>query len=205
MLYEFIEFRSTIIKSYYRIGTGVNENTIVVSDDEQVFSYEEEPSNDHEKIIDQSPESQDTGASAVTPNAANLSAGALNAAASGASNRAESEETSQSSSSIKRGRGRSRKQSIIQLKDQSDLSIFLSIEIDSSVSSPRTPYAESKRKKINELLNKRIFDVLILIEVFSKIRLFNFRFVDEIKNPNISAAFEKSRLMIQIFNDRKKK
>ena len=46
---------------------------------------------------------------------------------------------------------------------------------------------------------------MILIDVFSKIKLFNFRFVDEIKNSSISAAFEKSRLMIQIFNDQKKK
>ena len=40
--------------------------------------------------------------------------------------------------------------------------------------------------------------------MFSEIKLFNFRFVDEIKNLKISIAFEKFRLMIQIFNDQKK-
>ena len=40
--------------------------------------------------------------------------------------------------------------------------------------------------------------------MFSEIKLFNFRFVDEIKNSKISTAFEKFRLMIQIFNDQKK-
>ena len=60
------------------------------------------------------------------------------------------------------------------------------------------------KKKINKLLNKKIFDVLFLIEMFSEIKLFNFCFVDEIKNSKISTAFEKSRLIIQIFNDQKK-
>ena len=40
--------------------------------------------------------------------------------------------------------------------------------------------------------------------MLSKIKLFNFRFVDEIKNFEISTAFEKFRLMIQTFNDQKK-
>ena len=204
MFYELIEFRSTVVKPYYRISIGVNKDTAVVSDDEQMLSDEKKPPNNHEKIIDQPLKSQDTGASAVIPNAAISSAGASNAAALGALSRAESEETSQSSS-IKRGRGRPRKQPIIRLKNQPDLSVFLLNKIDSSAPSPRTPYAESRRKEINDLLNKKVFDVIILINVFSGVRLFNFCFVDEIKNPDISAAFEKSRLIIQTFNDREKK
>ena len=45
---------------------------------------------------------------------------------------------------------------------------------------------------------------MTLTDVFSRIKLFNSRFVDEIKNSSTSAAFEKSRLMIQAFNDQKK-
>ena len=41
--------------------------------------------------------------------------------------------------------------------------------------------------------------------MFSEIKLFNFRFVDEIKNSKILTAFKKFRLMIQIFNDQEKK
>ena len=206
--YELTEFRNTMVKPYYRASTEVNGDTAVVSDDEQVFSDENESPND-EKATDQSPKLHDTGLSAVTPGAVTPSAvtpGAVapNAAAPNALNRAKSEETSQPSP-IKRGRGRPRKQPIIQSENQPDLSIFLLSEIDSSTPSPRTPYAESRRKKINDLLNKKVFDVIILINMFSEIRLFNFRFVDEIKNSEISAAFEKSRLMIQIINDRKKK
>ena len=209
MFYDFIKFRNTVMKSYYRINIENNENTAVVSNDEQMLSNENESPND-EKTTDQSLKLHDTELSAVIPSAITSGAiipgvNALNAAALNALNRAKSEETPQSSSSIKRGRSRFRKQSIIQLKNQPNLSIFLLSEIDSSISFFRIPYAESKRKKINNLLNKKIFDVIILINVFSGIKLFNFRFVDEIKNSNISATFEKSRLMIQIFNDRKKK
>ena len=45
---------------------------------------------------------------------------------------------------------------------------------------------------------------MTLTDVFSRIKLFNSCFVDEIKNSSTSAAFEKSRLMIQAFNDQKK-
>ena len=89
------------------------------------------------------------------------------------------------------------------MKNQSNLSIFLSNEIDSSILSFRILCAKSK-KKLNELFNKNFFDVLILIEMFSKIKLFIFRFVDKIKNSKILITFKKSRLVIQIFNDQKK-
>ena len=229
MFYDFIDFRSTMIKSYYRTDIKDNEDTAVASNDEQIFSNEKEFSNDKKKIIDHFSKFQNTkinatafsaidfGAITLTAidfGAATFSAidfGAVtsrantpNAVAFGAFNRTKSKKNFQSSS-IKRLRGRFRKQSIIQLKNQSNLSIFLLNEIDSSISSLRILYAESRRKKINELLNKNFFDVLLLIEVFSEIKLFNFRFVDEIKNLEISTAFEKFRLMIQTFNDQKKK
>ena len=37
-----------------------------------------------------------------------------------------------------------------------------------------------------------------------KIKIFNSRFVDEIKNINIANAYEKFRLMMQVYNDEKK-
>ena len=89
MFYELIEFKNTIIKSYYRISIEVNENTTVVSNDEQMLSAEKEPSNDHEKIIDQFLKSQNTRASeiilnAITPNAITPSAIIFDADASNA-------------------------------------------------------------------------------------------------------------------------
>ena len=122
MFYDFIEFRNTAVKSYYQINIKINENITVVSNDKQMLSNKKESSNNQKKIIDQSSELHDTKTNAITPSAVIFSvtifsANALNAAASSAFNRAKSKKTFQSSSSIKRGQGRSRKQSIIQLKN----------------------------------------------------------------------------------------
>ena len=156
MLYDFIEFKSTMIKSYYRISVENienNKNTNIVSNDEQMHSNENKFSND-KKAIEQFLKFQNTKTNAVTLSAIipsaiilgaiTLSANALNAAALGASDLAESEKTPQSSS-IKRGRGRSRKQSNAQL-NQPNLTIFLLNEIGSSTSSSRIFYAKSTKK-----------------------------------------------------------
>ena len=153
MLYDFIEFRNTMIKLYYRTDIENNENTAVVSNDEQMLSDEKKSSNDQKKTTDQPSELHDTEINAValstnTLNAATPSANAPNATAPDALSRAKSEKTLQSSS-IKRGRDRSQKQSIIQLKNQPNLSIFLSNKINSLVSSLRISYAKSKKKSMN--------------------------------------------------------
>ena len=109
MFYDFIKFRNTMIKLYYRTSIKDNKNTTVVSDDEQMFSNENEFSND-EKIIDQFSKLHDTEINAATPNAITSSAvifdaNASNAAALSAFNRAKSKKIFQSLS-IKRGRDR---------------------------------------------------------------------------------------------------
>lgn len=59
----------------------------------------------------------------------------------------------------------------------------------------------SKQKKINELLKKKIFNLINKNNVSSNIRIFNARFVNEIKNENTKKTYEKSRLIIQTYND----
>ena len=90
MFYDFIEFRNTVIKLYYQISIEINENTTVASNDEQMFSDEEEFSN-NQKIIDQSSKLHDTGINAATLNTINFntiisSADAFNATALSAFN-----------------------------------------------------------------------------------------------------------------------
>jgi hypothetical protein len=41
-------------------------------------------------------------------------------------------------------------------------------------------------------------------DVLQGVHIFNSRFVDEIKHPGIDKAFEKSRLVIQAYNDQGK-
>jgi hypothetical protein len=50
-----------------------------------------------------------------------------------------------------------------------------------------------------------MFEVTKLENIPSGTRLFNSRFVDEVKNAGTDAAFEKSRLVVQAYNDEEKK
>jgi hypothetical protein len=49
-----------------------------------------------------------------------------------------------------------------------------------------------------------VFELIIIENVSRDVRIFNFRFVDEIKQSNTSNVYEKFRLMIQTYNDQNK-
>ena len=163
MFYDFINFKNTIIKSYYRTDIENNKDTAVASNNKQMFLKEKEFSNNQKKIIDYFSKFQNTKVNAIAFNATDFDAiifsaidfdaiifraNAFNAIAFDTFNRTKSEKIFQLSS-IKRFRNRFQKQSIIQLKNQSNLSIFLLNEINSSISSFRIFYVKSKKKLIN--------------------------------------------------------
>jgi hypothetical protein len=83
---------------------------------------------------------------------------------------------------------------------QDDEEIFLT-QISSIFTST---FAESRRKEINDLLKRQVFELIIISKVLKNVRIFNSRFIDEIKHSDISQAYEKSRLMIQTYNDHEK-
>jgi hypothetical protein len=58
------------------------------------------------------------------------------------------------------------------------------------------PFTDSQRKEINGLLEKGVFATVIVKDVSQGVRIFNSRFVNEIKHPGTNKAFEKSRLVI---------
>lgn len=64
-----------------------------------------------------------------------------------------------------------------------------------------TPFIESRRKEINGLLEKSAFEVVTISDVPSGMRIFNSRFVNEIKNEGTATAFEKSTLVVQAYNN----
>jgi hypothetical protein len=94
--------------------------------------------------------------------------------------------------SIKRGRDRPRKffSSIANV-------IFNIISVDSS-------FTAFRQKEIVDLLEKDVFLSVNKKNVSANIRIFNSRFVNEVKNPDTEKAFEKFRLVIQAFNDQNK-
>jgi hypothetical protein len=84
-----------------------------------------------------------------------------------------------------------------------DITVFL--QDDEEIPSISTlTFADSRRKEINDLLKRQVFEIITISEVLKNVRIFNFRFVDEIKHSDISQAYEKFRLMIQTYNDHEK-
>jgi hypothetical protein len=67
-----------------------------------------------------------------------------------------------------------------------------------------TQFSASRQKEITGLLEKGVFKITKLMDVPQGVRLFNSRFVDEVKNAGTSKAFEKSRLVVQAYNDQGK-
>jgi hypothetical protein len=102
------------------------------------------------------------------------------------------ESTSSFTESIKRDRGRPRKYfaSIVNV-------IFNIINVDSS-------FIAFRQKEIVDLLEKGIFLSINKKNVSANVRIFNSRFVDEVKNSGTEKTFEKFRLVMQTFNDQNK-
>jgi hypothetical protein len=93
----------------------------------------------------------------------------------------------------------------LSLRYQNFADIIVFLQDDEEISSISTlTFADSRRKEINDLLKRQIFEIITISEVFKNVRIFNFRFVDEIKHSDILQAYEKSRLVIQTYNDHEK-
>jgi hypothetical protein len=75
---------------------------------------------------------------------------------------------------------------------------------DSIIHTALSQFAASRQKKINGLIEKDVFQSVRTDDVSPDVRIFNSRFVDEIKHFDIDKAFEKSRLVVQTFNDQNK-
>src|SRR5438045_7318704 len=66
-------------------------------------------------------------------------------------------------------------------------------------------FRSSCQKELTGLLEKGVFQIVNLADIPSGSRLFNSWFIDEIKNLGTDTAFEKSRLVVQAYNNDKKK
>ncbi len=93
---------------------------------------------------------------------------------------------------------------LLRYQNFTDISIFLQDEVDSFALTLILTFVDSRRKEINDLLKRQVFEIITISEVLKNVRIFNFRFVDEIKHSDISQAYEKFRLMIQTYNNHEK-
>jgi hypothetical protein len=78
------------------------------------------------------------------------------------------------------------------------------IKLDLIVHIALSQFAVFRQKEINDLIEKNVFQWINKDDVSSNVRIFNFQFVNEIKNLDIDKAFEKSRFVMQTFNDQNK-
>jgi hypothetical protein len=89
--------------------------------------------------------------------------------------------------------------------DLISISLFVvAFKLDSIVHIAFSHFAAFRQKKINDLIEKNVFQSINKNDVSFDVRIFNSRFVDEIKHFDIDKAFEKSRLVMQMFNDQNK-
>ena len=63
------------------------------------------------------------------------------------------------------------------------------------------PFQQSRLTEANGLVERGVFKPVSIEEVPADMRIFNSRFVDEVRNEGSSDAYEKSRLVIQAYND----
>ncbi len=85
------------------------------------------------------------------------------------------------------------------------ISLFaVASKFDSIVHIALSQFAAFRQKEINDLIEKDVFQSVRTDDVSFDVRIFNSRFVDEIKHFDIDKAFEKSRLVVQAFNDQNK-
>ena len=100
---------------------------------------------------------------------------------------------------IKRGRRRSRKQASGENFIFTSDIYFFSNANKSALN--HHSYVKSRKKEVIGLIEKGVFIFVSKEEVSESMRIFNSRFVDEIKNADTESAFEKSRLVMQTYND----
>lgn len=65
-------------------------------------------------------------------------------------------------------------------------------------------FDESRRTEVNGLLERGVFATVEEKDIPPGSRIFTFRFVDEVKNAGTDKAYEKSRLVVQAYNDKDK-
>jgi hypothetical protein len=90
----------------------------------------------------------------------------------------------------KRRRGRSRKNPI---------TVYLSED-----KTETEDFTASRKREVLGLIEKDTFLLVLKTDIPSETRIFNSRFVDEVKNIGTEKAYIKSRLVVQAYNDNKK-
>ena len=177
MSYEIIDFKNTMVKPYLRNETGKNAENVT-----------NEKNTDHENVISKNASPEKISINADSEEIFQFQV----------------EKTLLSNPSPTRNRDRSRKLPMKYKNDETNISIFLQNDSQNDQLLQLASFVESRKKEINDFFEKDCFEIVPAANLPREIKIFNSRFVDEIKNINTANAYEKSRLMMQAYNDEKK-
>jgi hypothetical protein len=102
----------------------------------------------------------------------------------------------------KRGQGRLRKNTtFLTEKEKTDFDLSLKLRREGVITTPRQPFELSDKKEIDALVAQGVF----AFEQYDKHKhggqIFKSRIVREIKGKSTPSPYEKSRLVIQAYND----
>jgi len=87
-------------------------------------------------------------------------------------------------------------------KEQADMELSTKLRQEGVITTPGLPFEQSQTKEIEGLIAKGVFEfVQYNPSKHSGVRIFNSRLVNEIKGKATNMPFEKSRLVVQAYND----
>jgi hypothetical protein len=89
-------------------------------------------------------------------------------------------------------------------KEKRDRQLAVELRAQGVITTPGLPFEESRRKEISSLLGKGVFRLVQIKDVPQGTKIFNSRLVDEVKGKETATPYEKSRLVIQAYDDKDK-
>jgi hypothetical protein len=87
-------------------------------------------------------------------------------------------------------------------KERADIELSIKLRNEGVITTPGVPFEQSRDEEIEGLMARGVFDFVQYDPIkHAGIRIFNSRLVNEIKGKATGTPFEKSRLVIQAYND----
>ena len=86
-------------------------------------------------------------------------------------------------------------------KEENDLELAKDLRQRGVITTPGQPFQESQQQEIDSLIARGVFEFVRYDPNIHKGRIFNSRLVNEVKGKLTGAPYEKSRLVIQAYND----
>jgi hypothetical protein len=86
-------------------------------------------------------------------------------------------------------------------KEESDLELAKDLRQKGVITIPGQPFQESQQREIDGLIARGVFEFVRYNPNVHKGRIFNSRLVNEVKGKSTETPYEKSRLVIQAYND----